>query len=303
MMPPLPTQPTRNVHVKRLSAALAALLILPAIAFAQGASPPLDGRLKKIRDSQSIGVAYRTDAVPFSFEESNKQVVGYTIDLCRRIIGALEKQLGVKELKIRWVPVTVQNRFETVAKGQADLECGASTVTLGRMKEVDFSSLTFVDGTGLLVKTSLEAKSLGDLGGKKIGVIGGTSNEKAVNEALKSRVLNATVVPVKTREDGLAQLESGTIDAFASDRVLLIGLASKAKDPKSLALLSDALSFEPYAIALPRGDWQMRLAVNTALSQIYRSGAIGEIFGRWFGALGRPGPLVEMTFLFGALPD
>ena len=288
--------------MKRLSAALAALLLLPAVALAQGASAPLEGRLKKIKDAQSIGIAYRTDAAPFSFED-NKQAAGYTVDLCRRVVGALEQQLGVKELKIRWVPVTVQNRFETVARGQADLECGASTVTLGRMKEVDFSSFVFVDGTGLLVNASLAAKGLGDLGGKKIGVIAGSSNERALNEALKARVVNATVVPVKTRDDGLAQLEAGAIDAFASDRVLLIGLAGKAKDPKSLALLTDALSFEPYAIALPRGDWQMRLAVNTALAHIYRSGAVGEIFGRWFGALGRPGPLVEMTFLFGALPE
>ena len=285
-----------------MPAALAALLLLPAIALAQAASAPLEGRLKKIKDSQSIAVAYRTDAAPFSFED-NKQAVGYTVDLCRRVVGALEQQLGVKELKIRWVPVTVQNRFDTIAKGQADLECGASTVTLGRMKEVDFSSFTFVDGTGLLVKASLSAKGIGDLGGKKIGVIAGTSNERALNEALKSRVINATVVPVKTRDDGLAQLESGAIDAFASDRVLLIGLAAKAADQKSLALLTDALSFEPYAIALPRGDWQMRLAVNTALAHIYRSSAIGEIYGRWFGAFGRPGPVIEMTFLFGAFSD
>lgn len=289
--------------MKRLPAALAALLVLPVIAFAQSASPPLDGRLKKIRDSKSIGIAYRADAVPFSFEDAGKQPTGYTIDLCRRVVGALEKQLGVTELKVRWVPVTVQNRFETVAKGQADMECGSSTVTLGRMKEVDFSSFTFVDGTGLLVKSSLAAKGLGDLGGKKIGVIAGTSNEKALGEALTSRVVNATVVPVKSREEGLAQLESGAIDAFASDRVLLIGLAAKAKDPKSLALLADALSFEPYAIALPRGDWQMRLAVNSALAQIYRSGAVGEIFGRWFAAFGRPGPVIETAYLFGALAE
>jgi len=289
--------------VKRLSAALAALLVLPVIALAQGAAPPLDGRLKKIREAKSIAIAYRTDAIPFSFEDDSKQVSGYTIDLCRRVVGALERQLGVQELKIRWVPVTVQNRFEAVAKGQADMECGSSTVTLGRMKEVDFSSFTFVDGTGLLVKSSLAAKSIGDLGGKKIGVIGGTSNEKALAEALKGRVINAAVVQVKSREEGLAQLESGTIDAFASDRVLLIGMASKAADPKSLALLADALSFEPYAIALPRGDWQMRLAVNSALAQLYRSGAVGEIFGRWFGAFGRPGPMIEMMYLFGAMAE
>jgi ABC-type amino acid transport substrate-binding protein len=288
--------------MRQLIAAVAALLLVPCIALAQSAPTPLDGRLKKIRDTKTISVAHRVDAIPFSFVE-NQQPAGYMIDLCRRVIGAIEGQLGVTGLKVNWVPVTVQSRFEAVAKGQADLECGASTVTLGRMKEVDFSSFTFIDGTGLLVKASLAAKSLSDLGGRKIGVISGTSNEKALSEALKQRVLSATIVPVKTRDDGLVQLESGAIDAFASDRVLLVGLASKSKDPKSLALLTDALSFEPYAIALPRGDWQMRLAVNTALAQIYRSGAIGEIYGRWFGALGRPGPLVEAMVLFGAVPE
>jgi ABC-type amino acid transport substrate-binding protein len=171
------------------------------------------------------------------------------------------------------------------------------------MKTVDFSSFTFIDGTGLLVKASLTANAISDLGGKKIGVISGTSNERALNDALKNRVINATVVPVKSREEGLEQVESGTIDAFASDRVLLIALVGKSKDPKGLVLLSDALSFEPYAIGLPRGDWQMRLAVNSALAQIYRGRAITEIFSRWFGALGRPGPLMETAFLFGALPE
>ena len=280
---------------------LVALLLLPSASLAQDAAV-LDGRLKKIRDSQSIAIAHRTDAMPFSFEDSSKQVTGYSVDLCQRVVGAIARQLGV-DLKIRWVPVTVQNRFDAIAKGQADMECGSSTVTLGRMKTVDFSSFIFVDGTGLIVKASLPANSLSDLGGKRIGVIRGTSNEKALNDALKARVINATVVPVVSREEGLAQVESGAVDAFASDRVLLLALVGKSKDPKALAMLADALSFEPYAIALPRGDWQMRLAVNTALAQIYRGSAIKEIFARWFGAIGRPGPLTEATFLFGALPE
>jgi ABC-type amino acid transport substrate-binding protein len=284
-----------------MAAAAAALLLVPSFVLAQ-AAPALDGRLKKIRDAKTITVAYRTDAAPFSFEDANKQTAGFSIDLCRRVVGAIEKQLGVS-LQTRWVPVTVQNRFETIAKGDADMECGASSVTLTRMRTVDFSSFIFVDGTGLLVKSSLAANGIGDLGGKKIGVITGTSNERALREALSARVINATVVPVTSREDGLQQVENGTIDAFASDRVLLMGMASKAKDAKALALLADALSFEPYAIALPRGDWQLRLAVNSALAQIYRSGAIGEIYGRWFSGLGRPGPILEATYLFGALPE
>ena len=284
-----------------LALGFVAWLALPSASLAQY-TEALDGRLKKIRDSQSIGIAYRADAAPFSFEE-DKQVIGYSIDICRRVVGAIERQLGIRELKIRWVRVTSQTRFEAIAKGQADLECGSSTVTLGRMKTVDFSSFIFIDGTGLIVKASLAANVLSDLGGRKIGVISGTSNERALNDALRSRVINATVVTVKSREEGLEQVESGAIDAFASDRVLLIALVAKSKDPNQLALLGDALSFEPYAIGLPRGDWQMRLAVNSALAQIYRGGGIREIFGRWFGAFGRPGPLMEATFLFGALPE
>jgi glutamate/aspartate transport system substrate-binding protein len=286
-----------------LKTLLAALCLAPALVLAQTASAPLEGRLKKIHDTKTIAVAYRTDAVPFSFEDNEKKPVGYTVDLCRRVIGVIERQIGVAPLQVKWVPVTVQTRFTAVSSGQADMECGASTVTLGRMKEVGFSSLTFVDGTGLLVRVAGGSKSLVDLGNKKIGVIAGTSNERALVEALKAKVVTAQVVPVGSRDEGLAQLEAGTIDAFASDRVLLVGLAGKAKDPKSLALLGEPLSYEPYAIVLPRGDWALRQAVDAALAQIYRSDALPEIYGRWFGGMGRPSPVLEVMYALGRLPE
>jgi ABC-type amino acid transport substrate-binding protein len=287
----------------RFIALLAALCVAPSLALAQSSSKPLDGRLKKIKDSKTISVAYRTDALPFSFEDKDKQPAGYTVDLCRSVVGAIERQIGVTPLTVKWVPVTVDNRFSTVSSGRADLECGASTVTLGRMKEVSFSTLTFVDGTGLLVRADNPASSLLSLAGKKIGVIGGTSNEAALGQALKDRMATATVVPVKTREEGLAQLEAGGIDAFASDRTLLVGLANLSKDPGKLALLGEGLSYEPYAIALPRGDWALKLAVDSALSQLYRSKALDEIYGRWFAGLGRPTPALEIMYVLGRLPE
>jgi len=287
-----------------LKSILAALCLAPALTLAQmGNTPPLEGRLKKIQETKTISVAYRTDALPFSFEDQDKKPAGYTVDLCRSIIGVIERQIGVSPLQVKWVPVTTQNRFSAISSGQADMECGASTVTLGRMREVSFSTLTFLDGTGLLVRSSTQANTLLDLAGKKIGVISGTTNERAVADALKAMVVTATIVPVKSRDDGLAQLEAGAVDAFASDRVLLVGLASRAKDPKSLALLVDALSYEPYAIALPRGDWAMKQAVDAALAQIYRSSAIAEIYGRWFGGMGQPGPVLEAMYGMGRLPE
>jgi ABC-type amino acid transport substrate-binding protein len=290
--------------MSRLISAVAALCLAPTLALAQLASAPFEGRLKKIQESKSISVAYRTDALPFSFEDNDKKPTGYMVELCRSVIGVIERQVGVVPLQVKWVPVTLQTRFTAISSGQADMECGATTVTIGRMKEVGFSSLTFVDGTGLLVKkTTTTGGSLMELANKKIGVIAGTSNERALAAALKSKVVTATVVPVSSRDDGLAQLEAGTIDAFASDRVLLAGLAGKAKDPKSLSLMADPLSYEPYAIVLPRGDWAMGQAVNSALAQIYKSSALPELYNRWFGALGRPGPIVEIMFALGSLPE
>jgi len=289
--------------MSRLIATLAALCLAPTLALAQTASASLEGRLKKIQDTKTIAVAYRTDALPFSFEDAEKKPAGYMVDLCRSVVGVIERQIGVTPLQVKWVPVTTQTRFTAIGSGQADMECGATSVTLTRMKEVAFSSLTFVDGTGLLVRKSTTGTSLMDLASKKIGVIAGTSNERALAEAMKSKMVTATVVPVTSREDGLAQLEAGNIDAFANDRVLLVGLASKAKDPKALALLGDPLSYEPYAIVLPRGDWALKQAVDSALAQIYRSSALPDIYNRWFGALGRPSPVLEVMFALGRIPE
>jgi glutamate/aspartate transport system substrate-binding protein len=278
---------------------LASLFTAGAAAQTQG----LEGRLKKIAGTKTITIAYRSDATPFSFTDENKKVVGFSIDLCMRVVNSLERQLNVQGLQVRWLQVTTQTRFEAVAKGQADMECGASTVTLARMKQVDFSSYIFVEATGLLIKVDSGLRSLSDMSGKKIAVIAGTTNERAVNAQLTRRQLSASVVPFKTRDEAFAALEEGKVDAFASDKLLLVGSAIRARDPKSLTILPDELSFEPYGIVLPRGDSAFRLAVNTGLSQIYGSGEIGEIFGRWFRQFGEPSAVLRVAYILGAIPD
>ena len=276
-----------------------ALLLAAGSVHAQG----LDGRLKTIAATKTITIAYRADASPFSFMDDGKQVGGFSIDLCKRVVNSIERQLNLQGLQVRWLPVTTQTRFDAVAKGQADMECGSSTVTLSRLKQVDFSSYIFIASTGLLVKSASGLRSLSDLADRKIAVIAGTTNENAIRAQLKRRQLNATVLPFKTRDEAFAALEEGKVDAFANDKLLLVGAASKAKDQKSLSLLPDELSFEPYGIVLPRGDAAFRLAVNTGLSQIYSSGEISEIFGRWFGRFGDPGPIIRALYILGAIPE
>jgi len=241
--------------------------------------------------------------VPFSYVNDKGQPDGFAIDLCKRVVNSIERQLNAPGLKVNWVPVTVQTRFEAVAKGRADMECGSSTMTLARMKEVDFSSITFVESTGLLVKADSGLRSLSDMSGKKIAVVAGTTNEGAINLQLKRRQMNASVLPFKSRDEAFAAFEEGKADAFASDKLLLLGIGSKAKDPRSLTILPDQLSYEPYGIVLPRGDSSLRLAVNTGLAQVYAGDEIVEIFRRWFGALGRPAAVLEAAYLLGAIPD
>lgn len=282
----------------RLAAALAALLALPALVHAQAPDT-----LRKIRDSKSITIAYRTDALPFSFNDDKNQPASYTVDLCKRVVASIEQQLKIPGLKVTWAPATAQNRFEMISKRQADMECGATTATLGRMETVDFSNFVFVDSTGVLVRNESGVKTFTDLAGKKIGVIAGTTNERALNEALKQRLVNGTVVTVKSRDEGLAALEKGTVDAFASDKILIAGLSVKVRDATKYTMLADDLSVEPYGIMLARGDPGMRLAVNRALSQVYRTPEIVDIFNRWFGAFGKPTVLLEAVYFLGILPE
>jgi ABC-type amino acid transport substrate-binding protein len=274
------------------------ILLAAAAAHAQG----LDGRLKRIADTRTVNIAYRTDATPFSFVDEKGAIDGFAIDLCKRVVHSLERQLGVL-LKVNWVPVTSQTRFDAVAKGRADMECGSSTITLERLKRVDFSSVTFVETTGLMVRKADGMRSISDMSGKKIAVIAGTTNERVITTQLKRRAIDAAVVPFKSREEALEALESGKADAFASDRLLLVGSVGKAKDRDLLMMLGDQLSYEPYGIVLPRGDSALRLAVNTGLSQVYSSGEIGDIFRRWFSGLGPPPPIIEAIYVLGVIPE
>lgn len=272
-----------------------------ASASAQTQIPP-DSRLKSITDKKTIRIAYRTDATPFAFANNQNEAVGFSVDLCQLVTKSIAQQFGLQDINVQWVPVTVQTRFSVVSAGQADLECGSSTITLGRMKDVDFSNITFVESTGVVVARAANFRSLTDMAGKKIAVISGTTNERAVMDQSRQHNLNITEVAVKDRDEGIADLEAGKVDGYASDKLLLVG--NHMKNPDAYTMLPDDLSIEPYGIVLPRGDWALRLAVNTGLAEIYRSGAIVGVYNKWFGQLGLdPGVLARAAYALGALPQ
>ena len=282
---------------------LAALFIAAAAlggpAGAQTASPTLS----KIKAAKAINVAYSPDSLPFSIDGPNKEPVGYSIDLCKRAIAQIGRAVGEPGLKINWIAGSVGERLQMVASGRAELECANTTQTQSRLANVDFSNLTFVDGAGLLVRAGAAIDQFADLAGKRIAVLKGTTTETRLNDLLKSRLVNATVVVIAAANEGVAMLEAGSVDAYAADKIKLVGLAVQAKDPSKLALVNEDFSFEPYAMALPRNDGAFRLEVNKALTQTYIGGDIEVIFAQWFGKLGRPTGLLAAMYLLNSIPD
>jgi ABC-type amino acid transport substrate-binding protein len=264
---------------------------------------PVQDTLEKIKSAKSITMGYREASLPFSYVGDEKQPMGYTIDLCMRVAAGIQQQLGLNDLRVTWTPVTPENRITMVVNGTIDLECGTTTNTLSRQAQVDFSQMIFVDGGSLLVRTASNIKGLSDIAGKRVAVIPGTTTEDMITEALQKMDVAVELVRVREHSDGIAALENGTADAYASDRVILIGLALTSKDPTKLALAEQYLSYEPYGLMLRRGDADFRLAVNRVLSQLYRSGQIYPIYERWFGAVDRASPLLQTMYRLNGLPE
>jgi glutamate/aspartate transport system substrate-binding protein len=283
--------------------AMIALAMTTILWTATGHAQTLTGTLKKVADSGTLTIGYRENALPFSYTGSDGKPAGYSIDLCQEIAVAVQQELKLPNMAVRWVPVTPENRVDAVANGTVDIECGSTTASLSRQEKVDFTLMTFVDGASLLIAEGSGLKTVADLAGKRIGVVPGTTTEKAVADFLRSQSLTATVVPVKDHDEGLAALQTSKIEAYASDRIILVGLVLQARGTSRYALISDDLSYEPYGFMVRRDDSAFRFLANRVLARIYRSGAIGAIYSKWFGALGKPTPALVLMYALQGLPE
>lgn len=274
-----------------------ALLAGPALA----AEP--EGTLKKIKRTNTITLGHRESSRPFSFVGDDGKPAGYSVDLCTSVAASVGKELALPNLQVKWVKVTVENRMQAVTAGTIDLECGSTTASLSRQERVDFSNLTFADGGSLLATDASMIRGVSTLGGKRVAIIPGTTTEKGLADALKKHTVTATMVPVKDHASGVAALDDGTADAYASDRVILIGVGRTSKNPAKLSLIDEYFTYEPYGLMLRRGDSAFRLSVNRTLASVYRSGEIVPIYQKWFGSMTTAGPILGAMYLLNGLPE
>lgn len=264
--------------------------------------------LERIIDTRTIRLGYLKDLAPFSFVGADGRPRGYSVELCHRIVAGIRNNYGMPVLDIEWVEVTSASRFQRVADGSIDLECGASGMSLTRLRLVDFSAMTWIDSKSFLVRRGESLRTAADLAGKKLAAVEGTHTEKVLHDLILGQVVGGRpvtteVVAVKDRREGVDALLRGSVYAFAADRMVLAGLAKSAPDPSQLALADYQFAYEAYAFPLRRNEADFRFAVNQVLAGLYRGGAVKEIAQRWFGDLGPLPPLLDSLYDINGLRD
>jgi len=266
--------------MKKILIAILLVAFLITLLSAQVSAQELTGTLQQIKASGKIKIGYRQSHPPMSFLNKEGIPAGYSVDLCNHIVTEVEKKID-SEIKIEYVPVTAEDRFQALTENKIDILCGATTKTISRGELVDFTQLTFVTGASFI---TLKGKNIrGNFGGKKIGVMKGTTTATELKKLFEKTKVDASIVFVNSTAEGFSALEKENIDAFAADQVVLIGLALNSKTPRNFTILPDLFSYEPLALAVRRNDADFRLIADKVISDLCRSKEIITIYDKWFG--------------------
>lgn len=287
-------------HLRHILATAAALAAFGTAAFAQDIT---QGRLAAIAERGSIVLGHRESSVPFAYLDENQTPIGYSIDLCMKVVEAVEETLGT-DLEVRFVPVTPQTRIALMANGTIDLECGSTTNNLTRQEQVEYLPVTFITGTQILTRVDSGISGIDDMEGKRIGLAQGTTNERAILAEMEARGLDIDILPVRDHAEGMLALETDRVDAYSTDHILLHGLIAKSRTPEAFTVVGDFLSYDPYALMVPRNESDFELVGKRAIAEVFRSGEIDKIYERWFGPMGvEQSDLLRAAFRLNALPQ
>lgn len=262
--------------------------------------------LKRVAEAGEFRIGYVPDAPPLSFDDGKGNAVGYSIDLCRHIASTIRDELGLENIDITFMPlVSMEERLSAIENGDIDIECGATTVTLSRRQRVDFTLMTFITGSAVLSRKASPIDGVDDIAGAKIAVLKGTTTEDVMRRVIEVNDFDVELQLIASHDEGMQLLNSRKVTGYASDRAMLIGQVFRNENAKNqYALTRAALSFEPYALMIPRGDTRFRLVADKALASLYRSARIRRLYHNWFGRYGEPlSPIVEAMYQFQAVGE
>ena len=259
--------------------------------------------LKRIDESGEMNLGFRQDQPPLSFDRGGGEAAGYSVDLCKIIASEVVNTLGKESIQVNYVPVTAADRYQALQSGKIDILCGATTKSLTRAETVGFTQPIFVTGGTFLSHKGAPVEEIGDLSGKSVAVVANTTTIVALEKALETLSIDADVIPVTSTSQGMTLLERNEVDALAADQVVLIGQVISRGGRDRYLLARRLFSFEPFALAISRGDPDFQLVADRALSQLNRSGDIIAIYRLWFGSFGEnPPDMLRALYQLNATP-
>ena len=264
------------------ASAIALLGLTTTASLSHSQTPQLTGTLKKIKDTGVITLGIRESSIPFSYLNDQQKPIGYSIDLCMKVVDSVKKQLKMSKLEVKTNPVNSQNRIPLMTNGTIDLECGSTTNTVKRQEQVAFSVTPFVASVRMAVKADSGIKNLSDLDGKAVVTTTGTTSDRYIKQNEKGQNINVKNLYGKDHAESFLMLESGRASAFVMDDVLLAGLIAQSKSPKSFAIVGPALSVEPYGLMFRKDDPQFKAVVDNTLKNLMKTGEINKIYSKWF---------------------
>ena len=261
-----------------IAVTLATATLLSAPVLAQ----ELTGTLKKIKETGLITLGHRESSIPFSYYDDKQQVVGYSQDMMLKAVEAIKADLQLAKLDIKLLPVTSENRITLVQNGSVDLECGSTTNTAERQKQVSFSYSIFVAGTRLMTKTSSGIKDFPDLAGKNVVTTAGTTSERLLRKMNEDNNMKMKIISAKDHGEAFLILESGRAAAFVMDEVLLFGEMAKAKNAREWTVVGTPQSYEAYGCMMRKDDPAFKKVVDAALAKVMTSGEADKLYAKWF---------------------
>ena len=252
------------------------LLAVPVLA------QDLTGTLKKIKDTGSITIGHRDSSIPFSYLDDKQAPIGYAMDLCAKIVDAVKAELKMPNVKVAYQPVTSANRIPLLQNGTIDLECGSTTNSVERQKQVSFGPTYFVINVSAAVRKDSCIKSFADLNGKTVASTSGTTAIPLLRGFEKAKGIDFKELQGKDHAESMQLLSSGRAHAFIMDDILLAGQIANQQNPGDFVIITESLRTEPYSMMIRREDPQFKALVDRAVGAVMKSGEINAIYAKWF---------------------
>ncbi len=270
-----------RMNISRFLLAVTGAGLVSSMALSANAQE-LTGTLKKIKDTGTITIGHRESSIPFSYLDDKQQPVGYAMDLCAKVVDAVKAELKMPNLKVAYQPVTSANRIPLLQNGTIDLECGSTTNSVERQKQVAFGPTYFVVNISAAVKKDSGIKTFADLNGKTVASTSGTTSIPLLRGYEKAKGIDFKELQAKDHAESMQLVASDRAQAFIMDDILLAGQIANQQNPGAYMILSESLRTEPYSMMLRREDPQFKALVDRAVGNVYKSGEIDKIYAKWF---------------------